>query len=457
LTVNAVDSVQIIGRSANGRVASGLFTQTENTGDGGVLRINTRNLIIRDGAQVSSGGFLGEGRGGSLTINATGSVQVIGSSIDGRFPSGLFTQTRNSGNAGNLKIDTRNLIVRNGAQVEVGTLGKGAGGSLMVNATDSVQIIGSSADGQFPSSLSAATRASGNAGDLILKTRQLTIEDNGQITSRSTATGIAGNIELQADSLALEGEGSSILADTVSTDGGNITLQVNDRLLLRNGSQISTTAGTERAGGNGGNIKIDTPFLIAVPLENSDITANAFEGRGGRIEIDAQGIFGIQERDRETDFSDITASSKLGLQGTVEIDNPNTDPSRTIVNLPIQPLETQVVQACQPGTNQYQSEFVVTGRGGLPPSPQEPLSTESIGVDWVSLNPDVASESKPEQTQENLPNSSSVETNNTTTSKPIIEAQGMVVGSNGKIILTAQTSADTSNNSWFLPHSCKGS
>nr|WP_199784686.1 hypothetical protein [Nostoc sp. 'Lobaria pulmonaria (5183) cyanobiont'] len=54
---------------------------------------------------------------------------------------------------------------------------------------------------------------------------------------------------------------------------------------MRHGAQISTTAGTAEAGGNGGNINIDVPsgFIVAVPSENSDITANAFTGTSGRL------------------------------------------------------------------------------------------------------------------------------------------------------------------------------
>src|SRR3712207_8808007 len=39
------------------------------------------------------------------------------------------------------------------------------------------------------------------------------------------------------------------------------------------------------AGGDGGNININADFVVAVPKEDSDITANAFNGRGGNINI----------------------------------------------------------------------------------------------------------------------------------------------------------------------------
>ena len=49
-----------------------------------------------------------------------------------------------------------------------------------------------------------------------------------------------------------------------------------------------------------------------------EITANAFSGRGGNIEITTNNIFGSQ-------FLDISASSQLGLDGEVIINDPDID------------------------------------------------------------------------------------------------------------------------------------
>ena len=70
--------------------------------------------------------------------------------------------------------------------------------------------------------------------------------------------------------------------------------------------------------------------------------------------IDAQGIFGTEFRQApllDTPESDITATSEAEPQfsGTVEINTPDIDPSGGLVNLPTVPLDTEVLQACQPG------------------------------------------------------------------------------------------------------------
>jgi large exoprotein involved in heme utilization and adhesion len=150
-------------------------------------------------------------------------------------------------------------------------------------------------------------------------------------------------------------------------------------LILRRGSSISTNA----TGSNipGGNITIDTDNLVAVPKEDSDISANAENSFGGRVIINAQGIFGTQFRPQDTPLSDITASSDLGPQfnGLVELNTPGIDPSRGLANLPTEVVDAsnQIAQACGTrGAEAGKNEFIVTGRRGMPSNPHEPLSTD---------------------------------------------------------------------------------
>jgi large exoprotein involved in heme utilization and adhesion len=151
----------------------------------------------------------------------------------------------------------------------------------------------------------------------------------------------------------------SITASAKSGEGGNINLQVQDTVLMRRGSQVSFEAGGI---GNGGNITINAPFIIG--LENSDIIANAVEGRGGNIEITTQGIFGLAYRPQLTSNSDITASSEFGVNGTVDINNFGVDPSSGLVELPenVTDPSQQIATGCS--ANQG-STFVATGRGGI--------------------------------------------------------------------------------------------
>lgn len=91
-----------------------------------------------------------------------------------------------------------------------------------------------------------------------------------------------------------------------------------------------------------GNITINAPFIIAFPNEDSDITANAFEGNGGNIDITTNAIFGIEFRDEPTLLSDFTVSSELGIDGNFALDDSGIDPTRGLIILPEEPVNTQI-------------------------------------------------------------------------------------------------------------------
>ncbi|MEA5623666.1 filamentous hemagglutinin N-terminal domain-containing protein [Nostoc sp. UHCC 0251] len=487
LSVNARDSIQLIG--TNGESRSGLFVGTQATGNAGSLNIETGQLIVQNGARISaSTSTESTGDGGTLSVNARDSIQLIGTSQIGA--SGLFVGTESTGNAGNLNIETGNLIVQDGAQVSANTLSQGTGGTLSVNARDSIQLIGTSQMGA--SGLFVGTESTGNAGNLnietgnlivqdgaqvsastsqestgeggsiIVKTGELNVLNNADITVSSQGTKKAGDLEITARSIKLDDQGK-LIGQANSGDGGNITLNLQDLLLLRRNSEISTSAGTRGAGGNGGNITINVPdgFIVAKPNENSDITANAFSGSGGRATIKATQIFGIAsltEEDlkrlrpkdldpRQLQTNDITAISQTrpNLSGIVEINTLDVDPSQGLINLPAVPVDTQVSQACQVRPGENQNSFTITGRGGLPPNPRtEPLTPDAVQLDWVTLNP--KGENRVSTNVSNQVNSSSP--------APIVEAQGWVINTKGEVVLTADAPKALAHSSWFTPASC---
>ena len=188
---------------------------------------------------------------------------------------------------------------------------------------------------------------------------------------------------------------SLIGAETASSDGGNITLQVQDWLLLQDNSLISTTAGTALAGGDGGDIVINAPngFVIAVPEENNDIAANAFEGDGGSVLITAQGNFGLEFREQRTPLSDITASSEFGVIGDVNLNSPDTGfLENSLTEQPDTLLGTEQVVAgsCIAHRNTTNGSLVVTGAGGLTLRPDDASPAEFTAIQVESLPSEVA-------------------------------------------------------------------
>ncbi|BBD60219.1 hypothetical protein NIES2109_30140 [Nostoc sp. HK-01] len=475
LTVNATESTQLIGRSQDGQFASGLFAQTQGAGNAGNIIITTPILRILDGAQVSAG-TLGAGKGGNLTVNATESTQLIGRSQDGQFASGLFAQAERqaTGSSGDLTINTPILQVFDGAQVSAGTLGTGQGGNLTVNATETVELIGRSSDQRFASGLFSQTQGTGDAGAIRITTPELRILDGAEISAATLETGKggnliikasdtlrvqngsqisvsstgnvaeAGNIDVTADLVRLDG--GKITAQTLSGNGGDISLSIANLLFLRRRSTISTTAGTNASGGNGGNIKINIPngFVVAIPSENTDITANAFTGSGGRIDITAQNLFGIQSRPFNTPTSDITASSQFGINGVVNINTPDVDLARGVLVLSTNIIDPSqlIEQSCAAVNSSQGSQLTVTGRGGLPVTPNEPLSSEVIWSD-TRLRNRIAPINQSRATHTQLPKVVDI--------PHLIPATGWIFNNQGQVTLVAHNSTATPNTSLFIP------
>ncbi|AOW98823.1 hypothetical protein BJP34_04585 [Moorena producens PAL-8-15-08-1] len=432
LTVDADSTVQLIGRTPNGKFPSGLFTQTQGTGNAQNLSITTGQLIVSDGASVSTSTF-GEGNAGNLTVDASESVQVIGTSASGRSRSGLSTQANQkaTGNAGDVSITTGQLIVSDGAVVSAGTFGEGNAGNLRVDASESVQVIGTSADGDFRSRLTTQTLGKGNAGKFLnITTDKLIISDGAFVSARSTQPRtLAGEVKINANSIFLDNNGR-ITAETAGGDNSKIKLFSRDIRLL-NESKILTDAKDTTTGGN---ITINTDTLVG--LGDSDITANAEEGSGGRVEINAKGIFGLEFRDRPTPDNDITSTSNLGssFNGEVILNISQVDPTSGLNELPGILVDAEAILAndlCGFENDRIAggSSFTITGKGGLPPTPEDPVINAHRTVRWRT-RPRLPSTRQPLQAQSSVRRSQD--------KKVIIEAQGWVVAKDGTIILTAQ-------------------
>jgi large exoprotein involved in heme utilization and adhesion len=253
------------------------------------------------------------------------------------------------------------------------TQGNGNAGNLTVQA-DNIILTGS--DSEFATGLisSVDEGAKGKGGDIDITSNRLILRDSAEIVSGSIGTGEAGDIGINANFLEIIGKGSAIASFTNAGNGGDITLDIADLLLLRGGGLISTTAGRSQAGGDGGNININSKFIVAIPKENSDISANAYTGSGGRVQINSQGIFGIESRPKPTEKSDITASSELGVSGITNINAPDTSSiqnSFTGLSANVINANALIANSCISRSPKQQGTFFITGSGALRSSPND--------------------------------------------------------------------------------------
>jgi filamentous hemagglutinin family protein len=443
LTVRAKD-VELRGTPAGAAVPNGFFTSTLGAGMGGNLSIIADRLVAADGSQLSASSS-GAGIAGNLEIVAK-EIELSGTSDDNLFLTGVYASTslltvpgqRGTASGGNLTVTADRLLVRDGAQISTATGNSGSAGDVRINVAESVTVSGFATgvnpivesvsfgilgDGIVPSAIEANTRESGAAGDVTLSTSQLTVNNGAEVGVRGTNAGAAGNLDVTAEAIVLDNAGN-LSASTVAGIGGNIRLQASD-IQLRNGSRIVTDANTQ----DGGNIAIDTETLVA--LQNSDITANALQGRGGRVTIDTLGIFGTQFRETLTPDSDITATSELGaaFSGVVQLNTPEVQSAIGVVELEARAIDPETLVTV--GCRDYQgSEFSVTGRGGLPPDPTQPLTSDRPWQDFRFLD-DLPPESNSNPT---LPQSNIL----TSTSERLVEATGWRINDRGQVELIAE-------------------
>ena len=451
--VNASESVEARG------FGSGFRVQTQSTGDGGTVTINTKKFLASKGAQTLAAAFA-DGKGGNINIRAS-EVKLTGTSDNGE-PTTVSAPALGKGDGGEVRIDTSQLIVRDGAQIGAGTFSSGRGGNVFVKASDRIELVGTvpqitnrrffrdQSGKQFPSGLFTSSEDTGTAGNLKIETRKLTVQDGAGISVNNQGIGNAGNLEVAAGNIFLSNQ-AFLSATTTSGKGGNITLNVDDLLLLRRNSQISTTAGIDLAGGDGGNILINSDLIVAIPKENSDITANAFTGKGGNINITTQGIFGLEFRKLQTPLSDITASSEFGIAGVVDIDILGIDPAKGLTELPTEIVDGSKLIAqnfCRVVTQD--SQFVVTGGGGLPNSPNQTLRANTPWEDLRLVEENkLRSPKLPPKSRSEQPKKKDKQ------SERIVEAQGWITTPNGDVLLTAKPVMATSEGLWLHPQDCR--
>ncbi|WP_427157688.1 filamentous hemagglutinin N-terminal domain-containing protein [Aliinostoc sp. HNIBRCY26] len=358
-------------------------------GKGGDISIVTQDLSVSGGANITAR-LHSSGNGGNVNIKADTIQVLGADAPRGLYHSVISASSFGTGDAGILNIDTRRLSVQGGGRVSTSSLVLGNAGSLTINASESIDVSGrkpgdsSSFIGSAVIPLAPYEKISrANAGNTTINAPIVNVSDGAMILVKNTGSGTAGNLLINANTLTLK-NGGNLLANTRIDEGGNINLQLRDVLLMRHGSLINAEAGSN---GNGGNININSPNVIG--LENSDIIANAVQGKGGNIQITTQGIIGLEYRNllnpREVLSNDITASSQFSVSGTVQINNVGIDPNSGLVELPenVTDPSQQIATGC---SNTNNSSFIATGRGGVPKNPSQDVRSDRTWSDIRNIS-----------------------------------------------------------------------
>ena len=477
-----------------------ISASTRGPGQGNETNLTLDNLVIRTGGEIGAGSLIDtgvagsdRGDGGTLIIIANNSIEVSGTNNinGGVVNSRIFTLTETIGDAGNLIIETNQLTVSDGGEINASSAGignagnltietnqltvsnggeinasslvednseenladteRGNGGTLTITADDSIEIIGTNnINGEtFNSRIFTLSQGTGDAGNLTIETNQLTLSNGGEINVSSTGTGAAGTLEINAENIDLNQ--GFLIATTITGAGGNIELIVSENLTLKDNSLISAAS----TNADGGNIDIDAAFIVGFPSTGlgNDIRANA-EGQGGNISIDAKEVLGFEVSrgtvDRLNNTNDIDASSRAtGSDGNVTINSPDANPIQGVNRLATNPVSTDAIASDSCSARQGTASLIIKGKGGIVPEPTRFLTAEVLIPDGKPIKLEKQTDTtsllweKIEQDQENInyiPASfKPIQTDN----GDLYPARGIVKTADGKIILTAYPNPDT--------------
>ena len=234
---------------------------------GGSIQVQGARVSLTDGSKILIQNQ-GVQRAGSISVNAEESLEVSGTSPDAKLQGGLGSETVGGGSGADIAVSTPQLVIQGGAAINTRSYSPAKAGNLSVNASDSVQLIGSSPiNPTFATTIAATAHSSGDAGDITVSTGRLTGLNGGQIISATFGTGFGGDIKVDAlDSVELIGQTSifapsSFSATTTNAgNAGNLTVKTS-RLAIRDGGSVSsTTFGI----GNAGSVTINARETVEV-------------------------------------------------------------------------------------------------------------------------------------------------------------------------------------------------
>jgi len=302
--------------------ATQLDSITDISGKGGKISINVNNVNLFDGARISTSSIAdvkNSGMAGDIHMNSEGTLRISGQNTyelnDSEQFSGIYARSQQinqaiAGEAGNIKIVVRNLVMDNNGLI------------------------------------STSSNGLGNAGDIDIQTRQSILLTHSRIASESIMPDIDGQKGGEAGSIKINSGGdfqlfqsAHITTNAVSSGGGKIDIHNNNALTLIN-SDITTNV--RQGDGNGGDINIRSDLTV---MNHSIISANAYAGDGGAIYIYTRHM--IQSTD-----SRIEATSERGNDGTVEIETPDIGDNQNLLNLSDNFLNsTQIVNTLCDQTN----------------------------------------------------------------------------------------------------------
>ena len=320
IIIRGADEIAIAGVSdfrfqlGNGRWMtgqySGIYLNTQGSGNGGSLQLDAKRLTISDGGMISAAG------------------------IDNRLQNLPTTK------AGDLNISAGSIVLSDGGRISASTSSAGKAGSINVNADTSIVIGGKFDRNKHPDITNptvsensgiysnatytiaadedarALGKTLGDGGNAAVRTPTLILKDGGAISTDTEGAGRAGAVRISVGTLLVDGNLSTINASAKSGSSGqtgSLIVDATDSITLANGGELSirndaTVADptrlaptllsvsarditlrdaqiTSASTGNVAASNIQVDFKNSLSLDPSSITTSANAGNGGSVGI----------------------------------------------------------------------------------------------------------------------------------------------------------------------------
>lgn len=285
----------------------GAFGPAPTYGSGGAIGINADSIQVLTGSRISAS-TLNNGAGGTVSV-AAASLTLDGSGTNGARSAINATtgsaQAAATGAGGNILLDVDRLEVINGATINASTFGAGDAGRVDVVAQD--VLVSDSA-----SISAAAFGQSADAGDanaIRIEADNVTVTNSAQVTNASHGRGAAGRLHIASDNLLVSGDAllqvSSLSSAADAGATGDLFVE-GDLVTIRDGSINALNAG----GGAPGSIAIRAR---TVTMDEGALVSAVSTGSGNA------GSIGIAVTDTLDlrGFSQITTESQSASGGNI--------------------------------------------------------------------------------------------------------------------------------------------
>jgi filamentous hemagglutinin family protein len=298
IRVQASERLELTGTNAAEETATNITARVRSgRGQGSSIDIVAPQIAILSGAQILSRTDAA-GNSGNITVQAE-SIEARGDSPGGVFPGGIISRSERTatGRGGDVAITAKTIQILDSAQFRASTRGSGNAGNLTLRSDDLT--VRSTFSTNYETGISTSTRfGTGTGGDLSLDVKTLNILGGATIRT-STRGGNSGNLSVRANTVTIKGEDvdgyrARLYADAepaATGNAGNIQIDAQKLSVLEGG--IIYTSTFSESGGNAGNILINVPDVevsgttLQKNFPSSIQTTTGSSGRAGQLSINA--------------------------------------------------------------------------------------------------------------------------------------------------------------------------